>query len=344
VLRRLKELRDLAGLRQEELGSVGNDRGLDMLSRKTISGAENGASVNVRTAGLLAKKLSLKYGRRIAVEDLVGAEKVPESQPAEWHLVGLPSTFTIAPNGLQWRVQRLEHKWIPGRVGRGKFYDLRHLSSKYQSDFQGYLVARHAKVCDSVGAHPNIARSYGVFPDRPEDCTWWVVDEWLEGCTLADLLERGPLPRPTLKQAMRDIANGLAGLHAAGVIRRNLTPASIMVTDKGAVLTDFELARLSGNVPTVSADAKWHGDVYVAPEIPGAVEPTPGADLYSWSIVLTHAAAGVSPETPGQAKNLLSQSGLPKRLVDFAEACILRPVNKRPQTVDELLRVLRKWS
>lgn len=346
VLRRLRELRELAGLSQEQLAGYGVRFGLAEVSRKRISEAENGATIGARTAGLLAEKLSEKLARTVTVEDLVGAEKDSESRNArgEWDPIAPPEPFTLAPNGLQWRVQKLKHTSVHNRYGRGKFYDLSHLTSTHQSDFQKYLVARHAEVCDAVGAHPNIARNLSVYQEPTATRTWWVVDEWLEAPTLEECLERGPLPAATLKRTMKDVAAGLARFHEVGIVRRNLTPASVLLTEGAAVLTDFELARLPGNVPTVSANAQWRGNDYLAPEVPGGVKPLPSADLYSWSMVLAHAATGQAPKTPALAMKSLANAGLPAKVTDFAQSCILRPANKRPQTAEAALAVVNEWT
>lgn len=343
VLVKLRHFRLLAGLTQEGLADCGVNDGLSSMSRTTIFQAESGEKVSAASAQLLADKLTSKHGERITIAHLTGEEiNGHKSVASHWRCAGKPSPFTLAPNGLQWRTQKLEHTLIPNRIGRGKYYDLSHMSSTHQREFQAYLVARHPHVCDLVGFHRNIARNYDAYTDQPNSNTWWIVDQWLEGSTLADVLEHERLTQSRLKLVMGDIACGLEKLHSVGVIRRNLTPASIILTDNGGVLTDFELARLPG-APTVSANAKWREDAYLAPEVLGPAELTPACDLYSWARIFAHAACGELPRDNGHCTEMLTKATVPKRVRDVVLECLLS-VRKRPQKIDSVLSAINKWK
>jgi len=259
-----------------------------------------------------------------------------------WIRSALGQEWSTAQNGLRWTDHELEHRHDHERA-RGKRYDLSQPPAKEQRAVEACLK-RHRHVCKLVGKHPNVVFNLDIFPDPRESTQWWVVDEWVSGATLGDLLERGPLPPSSLSQVMIDVANGLDALHAAGIIRRDLTPRSILVSDNRALLTDFELAKLPGTLPTVSRNAKWKDAIYVAGEVPGASELKPSCDLFSWSIILAHAVGGVRPDTPRHAKELLAQGRLPKKVADFAVRCIVEPAQHRPQGCREMLAVLRKWS
>ena len=67
-----------------------------------------------------------------------------------------------------------------------------------------------------------------------------------------------------LARVMRQIAEGLKALHAAEIIRRELSPRFVLLRESGiesVVLTDFELGKLFDGSPTVASD--WPSDPYL---------------------------------------------------------------------------------
>ena len=68
--------------------------------------------------------------------------------------------------------------------------------------------------------------------------------EYLEGETLAQRLDKGPLPLNQVLQYAIEIADALDKTHRQGVTHRDLKPGNIMLTKAGAKLLDFGLAKL----------------------------------------------------------------------------------------------------
>jgi serine/threonine protein kinase len=77
--------------------------------------------------------------------------------------------------------------------------------------------------------HPNLVRTHGLFAEHGH---WFLVMDLLEGEPLSHLLERRP-PVATIRELFGQIAQGLAAVHAAGRLHRDLTPANVMVTMGG---------------------------------------------------------------------------------------------------------------
>ncbi|MGH7484681.1 MAG: serine/threonine-protein kinase, partial [bacterium] len=89
--------------------------------------------------------------------------------------------------------------------------------------------------------HPNLLTIYDV---GNEGGTAYIVSELLEGETLRERLERGPLATRRAVDAALQVANGLAAAHEKGVIHRDLKPDNIFLTRDGrAKILDFGIAK-----------------------------------------------------------------------------------------------------
>jgi len=91
--------------------------------------------------------------------------------------------------------------------------------------------------------HPNILAIYDV--GITNQAIPYVVSELLEGETLRQCVERGPLPlRKTVDLALQ-MAGGLAAAHAKGIVHRDLKPENLFLTKDGHLkILDFGLAKL----------------------------------------------------------------------------------------------------
>src|SRR5271170_6495671 len=95
--------------------------------------------------------------------------------------------------------------------------------------------------------NPNIlaVHQFGVFEGAP-----YLVSELLEGGTLRQVVQRGPMPvRKAIDYAVQ-IAHGLAAAHEKGIVHRDLKPENLFVTKDGRVkILDFGLAKLKQHQP-----------------------------------------------------------------------------------------------
>ena len=106
---------------------------------------------------------------------------------------------------------------------------------------------REAKVVSSLN-HPHICTLYDV---GHHDGVDFIVMEYLEGESLAERLEKGPLPPAQVLQYGTQIASALDKAHRNGVTHRDLKPGNIILTKSGAKLLDFGLAKAE---PAASVD------------------------------------------------------------------------------------------
>ena len=98
---------------------------------------------------------------------------------------------------------------------------------------------REAKVVSSLN-HPNICTLHDV---GHQDGVDFIVMEFLEGESLAERLEKGPLPAVQVLQYGTQLASALDKAHRNGVTHRDLKPGNIILTKSGAKLLDFGLAK-----------------------------------------------------------------------------------------------------
>ncbi len=80
--------------------------------------------------------------------------------------------------------------------------------------------------------HPNIITIHDV---GEQDGTHYIAMELVEGKTLREVLEDGPVPTRKLLGFASQVTQGMAKAHAAGIVHRDLKPENLMVTNDGFV-------------------------------------------------------------------------------------------------------------
>ncbi len=106
-------------------------------------------------------------------------------------------------------------------------------------------LTRFSREAQTLAAlnHPNIAAIYGLEDSGP---THALVMELVDGDTLSARMATGPMPAGAVIAIARQIVEGLAAAHAAGIVHRDLKSANIKVRPDGTVkVLDFGLAKSS---------------------------------------------------------------------------------------------------
>jgi eukaryotic-like serine/threonine-protein kinase len=151
--------------------------------------------------------------------------------------------------------------------------------------------------------HPHICTLYDV---GHQDNAHFLVMEYVEGETLAQRLERGPLPFQEVLGYAAEIADALDKAHSKGVIHRDLKPANIMLTSTGSKLLDFGLAKLRRDADaldllselptpakTISAPGAILGTLsYMAPEQLEGKEVDVRTDIFAFGAVVYEMITG----------------------------------------------------
>ena len=149
--------------------------------------------------------------------------------------------------------------------------------------------------------HPNVAK---VLDLVVEGDTLGIVMELVEGQDLRRYLRaRGTLPPGEAVRLACQLLQGLAAVHAAGIVHRDVKPENVLVsTARGQMvlkLTDFGVSRLSYGASLTKMTSLIGTPEYMAPELADHDTATPAADLYSAGIVLYEMLAGRTPFAGG---------------------------------------------
>jgi non-specific serine/threonine protein kinase len=122
---------------------------------------------------------------------------------------------------------------------------LKMLPPEFASDSERLGRFRREALTLAALNHPNIATIFGF--EEPADGTLALVLERVEGETLADRLERGPLAYEEALQVCAQIAEALEVAHERGVVHRDLKPGNVMLGPRGLVkVLDFGLVKTTG--------------------------------------------------------------------------------------------------
>jgi serine/threonine protein kinase len=172
--------------------------------------------------------------------------------------------------------------------------------------------------------------------DGPEP---WLATQYIAGPTLAQAVaERGALPEPPLAALGAGLAEGLAAIHAAGVVHRDLKPSNVILAADGPRIIDFGIARMADEAETASPGLIFGTPPFMSPEQAVGQVAGPESDIFSLGGVLTFAATG-HPPFPGETfPELLHRvvtgkpdlSGVPDTIAPLVTLCLEKDPARRP--------------
>lgn len=195
-------------------------------------------------------------------------------------------------------------------------------------------------------AHPGIVRMHGVHRHRGGRLA--VVVEYVDGCSLAQLLEYGPLSVPAALHVARSVLDALEHAHQRGIVHRDVSANNVLIARDGQVkLADFGLATLVGNRPTTGHHVS--GTLpYVAPEQILGGELDGRADLFAVGVLLHVMLTGQTPYSAASRSALLAQilgaapTGelLPGAVAEVVARLLSREREERFASADQVLAAL----
>src|ERR1700740_851505 len=224
---------------------------------------------------------------------------------------------------------------------------------------------REARTIASLN-HPHICVLYDI---GHQDGIDFLVMEYVEGETLAQRLQKGPLPLDQVLRYAIEIADALDKAHRKGITHRDLKPGNIMLTKSGAKLLDFGLAKLSqetkpatpiSELPTEKGTITAQGAIlgtlqYMAPEQLEGKEVDARTDIFAFGVVVYEMATGRKAfEGKSQASLIAKiletdpipmaslQPMTPPVLDRAVRTCLAKEPDERWQAAGDLCREL-KW-
>ena len=146
--------------------------------------------------------------------------------------------------------------------------------------------------------HPHVVAIFDLVTD---DDHQWLVMEYVEGVTLAQLVQRdGALTPDEASPLISQAADALAAAHAAGIVHRDVKPSNILVTPQGQVkLSDFGIARAEADASLTQTGLVTGSPAYLAPEVASGQTARDSSDVWSLGATLFHALAGRPPYDVG---------------------------------------------
>jgi eukaryotic-like serine/threonine-protein kinase len=226
---------------------------------------------------------------------------------------------------------------------------------------------REAKIISSLN-HPHICALYDV---GVQDRTQFLVMEYVDGETLHDRIQRGPVPLTQALAYLMQIADALDKAHRHGIVHRDLKPGNIMLTKSGVKLLDFGVAArradtspstgdvlTSDHAQALTAAGTITGTVqYMAPEQLHGQPADARSDLFAFGAVAYEMLTG-KPAFEGASRAGLIGAILrdePRPLTDLVPdlpssiarpltRCLAKDPDDRWQTANDLLFQLRSLS
>jgi serine/threonine-protein kinase len=201
--------------------------------------------------------------------------------------------------------------------------------------------------------HPHICVLHDV---GNQDGVDFLVMEHLEGETLAARLAKGPLATDQAVQYAIEVASALERAHRAGIIHRDLKPGNIMLTDTGAKLLDFGLAKIVD--VDVDVTRTLEGTVlgtaaYMSPEQAQGKTLDARSDVFSFGAVLYEMASGhraFGGHTTVQVLSSVLRDDPPalpasSPLSGIVRRCLAKEPSQRFQAMAEVQRALQQaWA
>jgi eukaryotic-like serine/threonine-protein kinase len=200
--------------------------------------------------------------------------------------------------------------------------------------------------------HPNLCPIFDIFQcDQSPVAFLFLTMKLLPGETLAARL-RAAMPISTAEglAILKQMAAGLAAIHAAGIVHRDIKPNNIILDGSGQdvrlVITDFGLARAHEAEPSLPGGQVAGTPDYMAPELYQGRPPSQASDLFAFGVVLHQVFTGQKPTLSPDSSSVivsprLNASWAPSFCVQLIVECLHRDPKRRCRAFERALETLQ---
>jgi len=209
--------------------------------------------------------------------------------------------------------------------------------------------ARSAAAID----HPNVCTVYEIV--KAEERTF-ISMAYVEGGSLHNMLEQGPMRLDEAVDLAIQIAEGLRAAHEKGVVHRDIKPGNVMLTPEGrAKIMDFGLAKSPRGVVVTQASTTVGTVAYMSPEQARGEQVDGRTDVYSLGAVLYEMVTGLRPFKGDYDQAVIYsilntapepvtavRTGVPAEIERVVLRCLEKDPADRYQTAADLVSDLRR--
>jgi DivIVA domain-containing protein len=203
-----------------------------------------------------------------------------------------------------------------------------------------------ARFAHEVAAASKVSGFYTapVVDANPDANPPWLVTAYIPGPSLYNAITgRGRLGAAEVRMLGAALTEGLAAIHACGLIHRDLKPGNIVLADDGPRIIDFGLAR-SADIATLTTTGTLIGTFpFMSPEQIRGQAVGPESDVFSLGSVLAFALTGRCPfgaTFPAVVHLILHEppdlTGVSGELLKVIAWCLAKEPGDRPSTADLL--------
>ena len=242
------------------------------------------------------------------------------------------------------------------RLGRDVALKMLHVAVDADPDRRRRFLEEARAACRLN--HPNILVVHDVGSDGDQP---YIVTELIDGRSLKDELDAGPMPMSRVLDLATQIADGLAAAHRAPIVHRDLKPGNVMIANGRAKIIDFGLAKATdaqpGDVGThtqTAAHAILGTPPYMSPEQARGSAVDYRSDLFSFGSMLYEMATrrraferatpietltAIQHDEPPPLRELNPRA--PARLQDIVQRCLAKLPEERYGSTADLCHDLK---
>ena len=173
----------------------------------------------------------------------------------------------------------------------------------------------------------------------------WLATAYVAGPSLAEVVRNhGALPVATVLTLAAGLAEGLAAIHAVGLVHRDLKPSNVLLAEDGPRVIDFGISRAAEATSVTHAGLVIGSPGFLSPEQAQGHDVGPPTDVFSLGALLAFAVTGRPPFGEGPTAALVYRvvhdaaqlEQVPGQIRPLIEHCLAKDPGQRPSARDLL--------